>query len=134
MQYGILHADMTSYNSPTRVQNTPMQPTLRFSVLLATAFILGACAAGDLGGYGSQSERRAEALARNSQHADAAAAYIGLASAQQGIERDPIPSEPAHCAVFGKKTQPIKNRFAEVSVWVISPLASLVEEKLRPTS
>ena len=54
--------------------------------LVIVAILTSACASMD---YGSgQSERRAESLARSGQHADAAAAYIGLASGKQGMERD----------------------------------------------
>jgi len=48
--------------------------------------MLGACAGTDIGG--GPSETRAERLAQGGQHADAAAAYIGLASATEGVERD----------------------------------------------
>lgn len=66
-----------------------MHSTFRFSLLLAAALILSGCAAGDVGGgYASQSEKRAETLARDGEHAEAAAVYIGLASAQQGAARD----------------------------------------------
>jgi len=48
--------------------------------------LLAACETGDF--TGGSSEGRAEALARNDEHADAAAIYIGLASSAAGSERD----------------------------------------------
>ncbi|GMR16998.1 MAG: penicillin-binding protein activator [Gammaproteobacteria bacterium] len=54
--------------------------------LIAIALLASACATTD--GAGSQSERRAQRLADSGQHADAAALYVGLASAAAGPERD----------------------------------------------
>lgn len=39
----------------------------------------------------------------------------------QGIARDPMPTEPAHAAVFGNNTKPVRRRFAKESEWVIPP-------------
>jgi outer membrane PBP1 activator LpoA protein len=64
-------------------------PSGRIVALLTLALLLNACATSDFGGYGSsQNERRAETLAENGQFADAAGAYIGLASSATGQERD----------------------------------------------
>lgn len=60
----------------------------RWILTLAAAIIIQGCATGDPGGPASQSERRAEALAREGRHADAASLFIGLASEQVGTERD----------------------------------------------
>ncbi len=59
-----------------------LQKLLRRSLLSITVMILlGACAATDFAGMsGGQSERRAERLAQQARHDDAATVYIGLAS------------------------------------------------------
>lgn len=54
--------------------------------LLVLLLFLGACET--TGFISPPGESRAERFARNSQHADAAGIYIGLASAAEGIERD----------------------------------------------
>ena len=46
----------------------------------------------------------------------------GLArSCEQGIAREPIPDEPAHAVVFGRKTDSVKKRLARGSHWVVPP-------------
>jgi len=61
----------------------------KLGLLLCAAALLASCAATDIGGRsGSQAERRAESLARQGRHDEAASAYIGLASARSGEERD----------------------------------------------
>jgi outer membrane PBP1 activator LpoA protein len=60
----------------------------RISLLLLISAFLGGCATGP-GGYGSgQTELRAESLAANGRHDDAAGLYIGLATDATGRERD----------------------------------------------
>lgn len=57
-------------------------------------------------------------------HKDFALASItaGLARAcRQGVARDPLPEEPAHALVFGKKTKAIRRKLASGSSWVIPP-------------
>lgn len=55
----------------------------------AAAILVAGCATGDFPGMpGSQSERRAEMLADEGRHEEAAGTYIGLASATYGSERD----------------------------------------------
>lgn len=39
----------------------------------------------------------------------------------QGVARDPIPEEPAHGVVFGKKTKAISRRLAKGSRWIVPP-------------
>ena len=65
-------------------------PQIRGSIVaIVAACFLSACATGGFsGGLGSQSERRAEALADSGRYADAASIYIGLASGASGVERD----------------------------------------------
>ena len=47
----------------------------------------------------------------------------GLArQSKQGVAPDPLPTEPAHAVVFGKKTSGVRNRFATESQWVIPPI------------
>lgn len=56
---------------------------------LLAALLLAGCATTDFGGRsGSQAERRAETLAREGRHGDAAGVYIGMASEASGTERD----------------------------------------------
>lgn len=60
----------------------------RISLLLLISAFLGGCATGP-GGYRSgQTELRAESLAANGRHDDAAGLYIGLATSATGRERD----------------------------------------------
>lgn len=40
---------------------------------------------------------------------------------QQGIAREPLPDEPAHAMVFGKKTDGVKKRLARGAHWVVPP-------------
>jgi hypothetical protein len=39
----------------------------------------------------------------------------------QGVARDPLPEEPAHGLVFGKKTRPVRRKLALGCRWVIPP-------------
>lgn len=57
-------------------------------VLLASLFTLSACETTGVGGMGGSSESRAERMARNGDHDDAAGAYMGLAVNAVGSERD----------------------------------------------
>jgi hypothetical protein len=57
-------------------------------VLLLAALLLAACETTGVGGFGSSAEDRAARLAENGEHAEAAGAYIGLASGATGGERD----------------------------------------------
>ncbi len=46
----------------------------------------------------------------------------GLArSLNQGVARDPVPEEPAHAVVFGKKSGSVRKTLAKESEWVIAP-------------
>ncbi len=57
--------------------------------LLLLTLVLGACGSTGGGGFGgAPGENRAERLARNGEHDDAAAIYIDLATAATGIEQD----------------------------------------------
>jgi hypothetical protein len=52
-----------------------------------------------------------------------AAITAGLArECEQGIAREPLPDEPAHAVVFGKKTNSVKKRLAKGSRWVVPPI------------
>ena len=51
-------------------------------------FALSACDTTGIGEVGGSAESRAERLARNGDHADAASAYMGLAVDASGSERD----------------------------------------------
>lgn len=66
----------------------PMMQKLTVITLIAIA-MLGGCASTDFSGFsGGQSERRAEVLAEQGRHDDAAAMYIGMASSASGTQRD----------------------------------------------
>ena len=67
-----------------------LQKLTRRSLIAWSAMILlGGCAATDFAAMpGSQTERRAERLAQQARHDDAATIYIGLASRASGIRRD----------------------------------------------
>lgn len=47
---------------------------------------------------------------------------------EQGVAPDPVPDEPAHAVVFGKKTQAVKRRLAKEAVWVIKPQGDFSQE------
>ncbi len=57
-------------------------------VLLATLLAISSCATTGLGGLSGSAEKRAERLARDGQHQEAAGAYIGLATNAVESERD----------------------------------------------
>lgn len=40
---------------------------------------------------------------------------------RQGIVRRPLPEEPAHAEVFGKKTESVRKAFAKSCFWVMPP-------------
>jgi hypothetical protein len=49
----------------------------------------------------------------------------GLArSKRQGVLRKPLPEEPAHAEVVGKKTDSVKKAFARESTWIVPPEAA----------
>jgi hypothetical protein len=39
----------------------------------------------------------------------------------QGVARDPLPHEPAHALVSGRRTGSVRNRLAKGSTWVVPP-------------
>jgi len=57
-------------------------------VLLSSLLMLGGCATTGFSGLTGSGEQRADRLARDGQHVDAAGAYIGLATDAVGSERD----------------------------------------------
>lgn len=57
-------------------------------VLLTTLLVLSSCGTTGFGGLSGSGENRAERLARDGRHDDAAGAYIGLATDAVGVERD----------------------------------------------
>ena len=55
-----------------------------------------------------------------------ASVTAGLArSLKQAIARRPVPEEPAHAEVFGKKTKSVKRKrkLAKAATWIIGPVA-----------
>lgn len=38
-----------------------------------------------------------------------------------GVVRDPLPSEPAHALMIGRKTKSIRSRLARAATWVVPP-------------
>ena len=64
-------------------------PVASLVTLLLLTLMLGACGSTGGGGFGgAPGEKRAERLARNGEHDDAAAIFIGLAADTTGIEQD----------------------------------------------
>ena len=74
----------------TRFLHPARERRLLASVVILTMslFALSACDTTGMGGVGGSAESRAERLARNGDHADAASAYMGLAVDAIGSERD----------------------------------------------
>jgi outer membrane PBP1 activator LpoA protein len=58
------------------------------AVLLMTVLVVSACGTTGIGGFSGSGESRAERLAGDGRHDDAAGAYIGLATDAEGMERD----------------------------------------------
>ena len=75
---------MNSLRYPAR-QSRSLASTV---VLLVALLALAGCETTPLGGFAGSGESRAERLARNGEHAEAASAYIGLASESGGDERN----------------------------------------------
>ena len=51
-----------------------------------------------------------------------AAFAAGVARANaQGVAKDPLPDQPAHGIVFGRKTGAVRRALAKASQWVIAP-------------
>ena len=42
---------------------------------------------------------------------------------RQGIMRKPVPEEPAHAEVFGRKTRGVRRALAKGSDWIVPPPA-----------
>jgi len=40
---------------------------------------------------------------------------------KQGVQREPLSTNPAHAYVFGKKTGSVKGYLARCSRWIVSP-------------
>lgn len=59
-----------------------------FALVVTAILALGACETTGYSTGGAQGERRAEMLAEDGRHADAAGAYIGLATQARGVEQD----------------------------------------------
>lgn len=75
---------MNSLRHPAR-QSGSLASTL---VVLLALLALAGCETTALGGFAGTGESRADRLARNGEHAEAASAYIGLASESVGDERN----------------------------------------------
>ncbi len=59
-----------------------------FTALFLLALLMGACETTGLSGLSTSGEQRAERLARDGRHSDAAGRYIGMAADAAGSERD----------------------------------------------
>ena len=71
-----------------------------------------------------QTNRSAEDLLVEYERFALAAITAGLArEKKQGVAREPLPDEPAHAVVFGRKTDSIKRALAKGCTWVVSPSA-----------
>jgi len=70
---------------PRKLASDPMKPLLKTLATMVLALFVAGCAGT---GAPGQPERRAESLAQAGRHAEAADAYIGLASSAEGVARD----------------------------------------------
>jgi len=87
----------------------------RVIVLLVLLSLAGACATTDFSGWpGTQTERRAESLAKNGQFDDAASVYIGLAGKAIGRERDRLTLLAVEQWLNAGDTGRARNAFYEV--------------------
>ena len=75
---------MSNPRHPARVSHS----LASIAVLLAALTMLGGCETTGFGGFSGSGEGRADRLAQNGEHAEAASVYIGLASETIGTERD----------------------------------------------
>jgi hypothetical protein len=70
----------------------------------------------------ARSGRAAADVLRGHEDFALAAITAGLARERnQGVARDPVPEEPAHAVVFGRKTESVKRALARGSQWVLPP-------------
>lgn len=68
--------------------------------------------------------RNAESILRGHEGFGLVCFTAGLAREQkQGIVRKPLPEEPAHAEVFGKKTKGVRRAFSKMCGWVVPPPA-----------
>jgi hypothetical protein len=68
------------------------------------------------------SGRTAEDVLRGYEEFALAAITAGLAREKnQGVVREPLPEEPAHAVVFGRKTASVKRALARGTHWVLPP-------------
>ena len=66
--------------------------------------------------------RGAESVLAGLEGFSIASITAGLARSKgQGIQRAPLPEEPAHAEVFGKKTKSVQKAFCRASEWVVRP-------------
>lgn len=76
-----------------------------------------------------QSGRTAPQIVAEHDRFALAAFTAGLArSKHQGVARDPLPAEPAHALVFGKKTDSVKRALAKGSKWVVHPPHDVISQ------
>jgi len=87
----------------------------RFGLALAVVLLFSGCETTGVGGLGGTIEGRAERLAANGQHADAASVYIGMASAATGIERDRLTLLAVEQWLDAGDVARARNAFAEVT-------------------
>ena len=87
-------------------------------LLLSLAIVaVAGCATSDFSGWpGTQSERRAETLARNGQFQDAASVYIGLAGRAAGQEHDRLTMLAVEQWLNAGDERRARNALREVSV------------------
>ena len=69
-----------------------------------------------------ESGRTAESLLEEYDRFGLASFIAGFAREKgQGVVRSPLPEEPAHAEVFGKKTEGVRRAFAKKCIWVVPP-------------
>jgi len=63
----------------------------------------------------------ADILARFTGYSLAAVTAALARELNQGVKRDPVPDEPAHAVVVGKKTSSVRKTFSRKARWEIPP-------------
>ncbi|MDH3747836.1 MAG: penicillin-binding protein activator [Gammaproteobacteria bacterium] len=101
---------------PARLLTKLARKLASLVALLSVMLAITACEGTGLGGFSSLSgEGRAERLAQNGEYADAAGAYIGLASEATGLERDRLTMLAVEQWLNARDIVRARNAFASVA-------------------
>lgn len=93
--------------------------------VLAAMLALGACETTGIRGFGGSGENRAERLASNGQHDDAASEYIGLATNAIGAERDRLTLLAVEQWLDAGDTARARNAFSGIPQPTAGPLSPI---------